>query len=321
MLLGAIAVLFVVMTVLPIVRHDYWVIRACDFPRLQIATAGTAVLAVYVALWDTYHWWEDGLLGLLTAAVVYQAYWIYPYTPYAYRQVHETTTRRADDQLTVLVANVWVQNRDDDSFLDLVRRMDPDVVLALETNERWTGALTALSEEYPHVVGEPRESPYGMMLYARYPLHDATVRHLVDAEVLGGGDVQRGGLQRLVFALDPVDLSLRGLAVLAVLRVHALVAHLDAHVLERPFLALGVHAQGDRGARSESGQQVLVGIHAGIAAAGVLRLVDHDGVAARGGLVLVLVHVQDFELGHAGAPGSWRVRTCRACDAVAGSSG
>jgi endonuclease/exonuclease/phosphatase (EEP) superfamily protein YafD len=183
-LLGAVAVLFIVMTVLPVVRHDYWVIRACDFPRLQIAMAGAAVLGVYVALWDTYFWAEDVLLGMLTVAVVYQGYWIYPYTPYAYTQVHETTARRPDDQLTVLVANVWVQNRDVESFLKLVRQTNPDVLLVLEVNARWAEALSDLEDRYPYAIGEPREdNAYGIMLYARYPLHNRMVRHLVDGEV------------------------------------------------------------------------------------------------------------------------------------------
>lgn len=183
LLLAALALLFVVMTVLPVVRHDYWVIRACDFPRLQIAGAGAVLLGAYVGLWDTYHWSEDALLGTLTVAVVYQGYWIYPYTPYAQPQVQEASGQAASDQLTVLVANVWVQNRDADAFLRLVREMDPDLILALETNERWADELQVLEDAYPHVVGEPRESPYGIMLYARYPLHNATVRHLVDGDV------------------------------------------------------------------------------------------------------------------------------------------
>jgi len=177
------AILFIVMTVLPIVRHDYWVIRACDFPRLQIAIAGAVVLASYVGLWGTYLWAENVLLGLLTASVVYQAYWIYPYTPYASIQVQAPTASDPDDQLTVLAANVWQQNRDTESFLSLVRRMDPDIVLALEVTERWQAELMALEEAYPYSIGEPRGNAYGISLFARYPLHDAVVRHLVDDEV------------------------------------------------------------------------------------------------------------------------------------------
>ncbi len=177
------AIVFIVMTVLPIVRHDYWVIRACDFPRLQIAVAGAGVLVLYVSLWGSYTWPEDVLLGLLTGAVLYQGYWIYPYTPYATIQVQSPDTPDADDQITVLAANLWTQNRDADSFLDLVREMDPDLILAQEVTERWQAELTALREEYPHRIGEPRGNAYGMALYARYPLRNAAVRHLVDDEV------------------------------------------------------------------------------------------------------------------------------------------
>jgi len=177
------ALLFIVMTILPIVRHDYWVIRACDFPRLQIAIAGGGVLAAYVGLWGTYFWAENVLLGLLTAAVVYQGYWIYPYTPYAPIQVQESGLPEQDEQLSVLAANVWEQNRNAESFLELVREMDPDVVLALEVNQRWHADLMELEETHPHTIAEPRGNAYGIALFARYPLRNAVVRHLVDEEV------------------------------------------------------------------------------------------------------------------------------------------
>jgi endonuclease/exonuclease/phosphatase (EEP) superfamily protein YafD len=177
------SLLFIVMTVLPVVRHDYWVIRACDFPRLQIAIAGGVVLAAYVGLWGTYFWAENALLGLLTAAVVYQGYWIYPYTPYAPVQVQEPSPQEPDEQLTVLAANVWEQNRDAESFLALVREMDPDIVLALEVNERWHADLMELENTHPHTIAEPRGNAYGIALFARYPLRNAVVRHLVDEEV------------------------------------------------------------------------------------------------------------------------------------------
>ena len=57
------AALFVLGTALPILEHDRWWIRALDFPRLQIALSGIALLGLYLAFWDTGRVLEDMVLG------------------------------------------------------------------------------------------------------------------------------------------------------------------------------------------------------------------------------------------------------------------
>ena len=174
------ALFFLVVTVLPIVRHDWWVVRACDFPRQQIFVAGTALVGTYVFVWDTAFAVEDVVLGALVLAVAYQGYWIWPYTPYANVQVQPTEVVRRDDRLTVMVANVWVQNRQADRYLALVRRNDPDVILTLEVNDWWDAQLEALEETHPHTIRHPRPDAYGLAVHSRYPLRDAEVRFIVN---------------------------------------------------------------------------------------------------------------------------------------------
>ena len=180
LLLIVAALLFIVLTALPLVRHDWWVIRACDFPRLQIVVAGGAILSAYLGVLGLNGWLETSVLAGLGAAVVYQVFWIWPYTPYAAPQVLTATDPHPAARLSVLVANVWAHNRDGASFLRYVREVDPDVVLVLECTPHWAEHLGALDDAYPHRLCHPREDPYGIALLARHPLHDASVRFLVD---------------------------------------------------------------------------------------------------------------------------------------------
>lgn len=87
MLLMALAVLFIMATVLPFLRSDAWWIRIFDFPRAQIAVAGILITAAYVVFWDTTRVVEDVVLGLLVICVGYQAVMMFPYTRFAPKQV------------------------------------------------------------------------------------------------------------------------------------------------------------------------------------------------------------------------------------------
>ncbi len=178
-LLISLALLFIVMTVLPVFRHDWWVIRACDFPRQQIAAAGVLILGGYLSVFNT-HWMETVVLTALAGAVAYQGYWIWPYTPYASVQVVNAFRSRPDHQLSILVANVCIHNRDVDALVREVRRADPDLLLVLEATPDWAEGLADLQDDYPYAVQHTREDPYGIALYARHPLTDASVRFLVD---------------------------------------------------------------------------------------------------------------------------------------------
>ena len=178
-LLLVLALLFIVLTALPLVRHSYWVIRACDFPRLQITLAGFGMLGVYVAFWDVTSVTEGVVLAGLVVATGWQAAWLRHYTPLYAPQVEDATDARPHDAMRLLVANVYIDNRNPAPFFDLVERTDPDVILTLEADAFWADALHALDDAYPHVLYHPLDNAYGITFHSRLPLTGAEIRFIV----------------------------------------------------------------------------------------------------------------------------------------------
>src|SRR3712207_7629419 len=56
------------------------------------------------------------------------------------------------------------------------------ILLAVETDEAWARALDPLRERYPHVVRQPQENYYGLVLLSRLPLISPRVDYLVRSE-------------------------------------------------------------------------------------------------------------------------------------------
>lgn len=179
----ALAALLVLATLLPIVPHDAWWVRVFDYPRLQIAGAGALVLALYAALRQRGRPAADGLMAALLLAVGYQAVTIVPYTPLVEPEVVVTGDAEPEATLSLLVANVLMENRESARFLDIVRAYDPDLVLTLEPDAWWEGRLRALEAEYPHALKRPLDNTYGMVLHSRLPLLDARVKELVEDSI------------------------------------------------------------------------------------------------------------------------------------------
>ncbi|NJB87186.1 endonuclease/exonuclease/phosphatase (EEP) superfamily protein YafD [Lewinella marina] len=153
--------------------HDvsYWYTKVLDFPRTQYLILGLVCLLLFLPLnrkWKAASVaWVVGLL----AAIGVQAAFIAPYY-LGEEKVPEAAaeTARAENTVSVLIANVLIENKSADAFLDIVRSRDPDMLLAMETDQWWIDALSPLEETYPHVVKYPTDNAYGMALYSRLPL-------------------------------------------------------------------------------------------------------------------------------------------------------
>ncbi|MFN7147417.1 MAG: endonuclease/exonuclease/phosphatase family protein, partial [Myxococcota bacterium] len=116
------------------------------------------------------------------AAVAWQGAAILPFTPLFPLEVKPA--ERADaPRLRILLANVLQDNRDAAALLDEVARLDPDLVLAMETDAWWAEALTPLHATYPHRLSAPLPNTYGIILYARVPFEEGEVRYLIEPDI------------------------------------------------------------------------------------------------------------------------------------------
>jgi len=90
---------------------------------------------------------------------------------------------RATDEVSFLIANVEIENRNAESLLQVIEGAHPDLVLTVETDEWWREQLHTLQEIYPYTVEHPRDNAYGMCLYSKYTLVSSTIRFLVEDDV------------------------------------------------------------------------------------------------------------------------------------------
>ncbi|MDZ7781444.1 MAG: endonuclease/exonuclease/phosphatase family protein [Halioglobus sp.] len=173
------ALIVVIITALPLLRFDQWWIRVLDFPRAQITVAGIVLLALHLYFWEAHRIYESVVLGLLVLAVGYQIVKIFPYTVLMPRQVLAAESRSNGANLKLLVANVLMDNRESEAFLDIVREFDPDMVLTVETDDWWEKALRALEEKYPYTLKNPLDNTYGMLLHSRLEVIDPEIRFIL----------------------------------------------------------------------------------------------------------------------------------------------
>lgn len=178
-ILGICCVVFTLSSLL--VRREWWV-RMFDLPRVQLIVLSMVAvggLLFHAPLAEGHLM----LLLALTAAIVFQAWQVWPYTPLSRVQAVRGTSRNKDQRISVFTANVLMTNRNVAGLLLMIEEKNPDVVLAMETDQWWENELSVLKTARPYVVEKPLTNLYGMHLYSRYPLHEVEVRYLVEDDV------------------------------------------------------------------------------------------------------------------------------------------
>ena len=147
----------VVGTAVPIIRHQAWWIRIFDFPRLQLAGVCLLSVALYglISFRETGGPFDHFLAAAAALCFIHQARQIFPYTPFASRQVQNAGSPLSPASLRLLVSNVLMTNRRADRFRQIVKDSDPDVILVAEPDEWWEQQLRPLETRYsPSSPGE-----------------------------------------------------------------------------------------------------------------------------------------------------------------------
>ncbi len=176
------AAFVIIATALPFVPRDEWWIRDFDFPRFQILVLGVVTTAVFPFTAGLTHWAHTATFACLVMAVLYQARRVFPYTRMARLEVLPAEHDEAKASISLLVANVLMDNRDSSRLIAIINARDPDIVLLLEPDSQWESAMRTIESRYPGRMKKPLDNTYGMLLYSKHQLLDAETRFLINDE-------------------------------------------------------------------------------------------------------------------------------------------
>lgn len=177
------AFLTIALTVLPLFKFSAWWVRIGDFPRIQIVTLSLMAAFLIFMLDSPLGFVQAAVIVLLLLCSVYQVYRIFPYLPVYPAQVEKAKNPAAGKTLTILISNVFMENRKSRQLIELVKKAQPDLFLLAEVDERWTNEIAELEEEYVYNVKHPLDNTYGMAFYSKLELDDPQVKFLVEDDI------------------------------------------------------------------------------------------------------------------------------------------
>jgi endonuclease/exonuclease/phosphatase (EEP) superfamily protein YafD len=180
LLVTFLAVLVTFVTLAPLSGTHHWWVRMWDFPRVQIAI----VQALLAALAP---WFLQGallwtVLAATLAGLVFHLARIRPFTPLHRTEMRFALPRGDGAEVTLVAANVLMENDRHDLVRALIERTDPDVVLLMETDQVWLEGVRPALAAYPTVIEVPKDDYYGMIFATRLDVLQHEVAFLTPDE-------------------------------------------------------------------------------------------------------------------------------------------
>ena len=179
-LLGTLASLSILASVIPLIPIPHGAFRIFDFGRLQIMViAGIGIGLNHIFLpFDIY---SISFTSLLSITILIQLIYVVRFTPLWKIQSVQTKKDIQKDQIVRLfVCNVKQGNRDYSRLLKQIENCNPDLIILMETDTDWTKALTASLSNYKHELSCPQDNSYGMYLASKLAMPKSDVKFLLN---------------------------------------------------------------------------------------------------------------------------------------------
>ncbi|SOD12822.1 endonuclease/exonuclease/phosphatase family protein [Pedobacter xixiisoli] len=177
-----ISLIVILFTLVPLVRHDFWIFRVFEYPRLQKLVLNVVLLILHL-VYLPIEVIEKVVFAALILNFFYLVYQVFPFTIFGKKQIVSAASPADDRNISLLIANVYQDNRESDSYLKLIKKCNPDVVLMVETNVWWQQQIDVIGADYPHQLKIPLENTYGMIFYSRLALRNGSVNYLVKEDI------------------------------------------------------------------------------------------------------------------------------------------
>lgn len=183
LVITAISIILLIATLLPMSHLSHWVVRGLDFPRLQLSALSFIVILIILIFGEYNAILMHISFTLSILCLLYQLYWIRPYTLFHQKEVQQCKAPSINRSLTILCSNVLMPNDNFQSLIEKIKQYQPDIVVTLESDKHWEKALTIIEGEYKYNVKCPKDNLYGMHLYSKLPLHNIQLRYLIEKEI------------------------------------------------------------------------------------------------------------------------------------------
>jgi endonuclease/exonuclease/phosphatase (EEP) superfamily protein YafD len=175
--LNTLSIICALVSFLPFLDFKHWFFRVFDFIRLQLLALLVALFIAGLFFSGAPIFLETLTRVLLLIAITYQFFVIWPYIPF-----RKKSGKLPKEAITLISVNVLQKNTDHQKLIGLVKQIQPDILLTMESNLEWEKALSELENDFAFSHKIPKENRYGMHFYSKLKVKSCQGHYLISEE-------------------------------------------------------------------------------------------------------------------------------------------
>ncbi len=157
-------------SVIGLFSNYYWFFDLFNNFRPQAIIVGVILLTLMLIIRN----YKYAILALaiitLNSTIIY--YKIYNFNKNAY--IAQSTTN--SKTISIISANVLAKNNDYTSFVELIKKQQPDIFVVIEANYKRINSLNKIENLYPYTIKHPLQNNFGMAIYSKIPFKGNVIK-------------------------------------------------------------------------------------------------------------------------------------------------
>ncbi|WP_246126055.1 endonuclease/exonuclease/phosphatase family protein [Bizionia myxarmorum] len=129
---------------------------------------------------------------------------LFPYTT-AYKRNKTENIDNNSESISIISVNVYQFNERYDDLIKLVEKVQPDILLTMESNQAWENGLSKIEKDYPNFKKVALENTYGIHFYTKLDVKTIKVNYFVadDLPSIEASVVTKNGTSFTFFGVHP----------------------------------------------------------------------------------------------------------------------
>lgn len=170
--------LLIIGSMLPFITHQHWVFRVWEFGRIQVMFLQIVLVAMGLLSVEDKSLIFWGVVLLHVGLIIYHVVILLPYTTVYRRNTTENIAKHSET-ISIISVNVYQFNERYVELIKLVKEVNPDILLTMESNQAWEDAMTEIEEDYPNFKKVALENTYGIHFYTKLRVKSLKVNYLI----------------------------------------------------------------------------------------------------------------------------------------------
>ncbi|RRO13438.1 endonuclease/exonuclease/phosphatase family protein [Flavobacteriaceae bacterium 14752] len=196
-------IVFLLFSTLHYWPSQHWVFRNVAFAKIQLSVIQFIVIIILVAQFSYLSDISKMLSVLIVLTWLHNLFILLPYTPIYPKESRKLKTSK--QVISFLSVNVYQYNQKYHLLIDLIKRLQPDILLTMESDKHWEKALEDVEDLFQYAKKVPQDNTYGIHFYSKLKAKSIQVNYFVadDLPSIEANLISKNGDEFMFFGVHP----------------------------------------------------------------------------------------------------------------------